>query len=104
MEQRPREPRSVKLWAAVFVVLLLLIAIPAVMSFSGGAYRLPTPSMYPTLAYDERLLASPGWGAVARGDLIVFRYPLDRNKSYIKRVIAVGGDTIEINDGQMIIN
>jgi signal peptidase I len=98
------ETRSVRLLAGVFVGLLVVIAVPLVMGVSGGAYRLPTPSMYPTLAYNERLVASPSWTAVGRGDVIIFWYPIDRTKSYIKRVIALGGDTIEIRDGRPIIN
>jgi signal peptidase I len=38
------------------------------------------------------------------GDVIVFRYPRDTRTSYIKRVIAVGGDTIEVRQGRALVN
>jgi len=40
----------------------------------------------------------------ARGDVVVFRYPRDRSLDYIKRVVAIGGDTVEIRDKQVFLN
>jgi signal peptidase I len=41
---------------------------------------------------------------IERGDIVVFRYPRDPSKSYIKRVVGVAGDRIRIDDGQVYVN
>jgi signal peptidase I len=45
-----------------------------------------------------------GVGAIARSDLVVFHFPLDRSQSYIKRVIGIPGDRVEIDDGRVFVN
>jgi len=42
--------------------------------------------------------------AITRGDIVVFRYPRDTSKSYIKRVIAVAGDRVVIDKGRVYVN
>ena len=54
--------------------------------------------MMPTLIIGDHLMVAKT-KRIAAGDLVVFRYPLDRDITYMKRVVAVGGQTIEIKDG-----
>lgn len=49
----------------------------------------------------ERL---PGFGKPHRGDIVVFVYPVDPTKDFIKRLIAVGGETVEIRDGVIYVD
>jgi len=71
------------------------------------AFRVPAASCYPTIVPNDRLLANKlayKNQDPKRGDLIVFLSPKDRRDNYIKRVIAIAGDTFEIKDGQLYIN
>src|SRR5450755_1240012 len=64
-------------------------------------------SMMPGLADQERIFINKyvyKLEPISRGDVIVFRYPLDPSKSYIKRVVAVAGDRVRIDDGQLYVN
>lgn len=65
--------------------------------------------MMPTLANQERIFINKftyrfGLGNVERGDTVVFWYPQDTTKSYIKRVIGLPGDRIRIQDGEVYVD
>ena len=64
-------------------------------------------SMLPGLQDQERIFINKfvyRWEPISRGDIVVFRYPRDTSKSFIKRVIAVGGDRIVIDKGRVYVN
>jgi signal peptidase I len=63
--------------------------------------------MMPSLQDQERIFVNKfvyRLEAISRGDIVVFRYPRDTSKSYIKRVIGVAGDRIRIDAGQVYVN
>jgi len=63
--------------------------------------------MSPTVQDGDRILInrlSYFFYEIERGDIIVFKYPLDKNVKYIKRVIGVPGDTVVLNEGEVWIN
>ena len=71
------------------------------------AFRVPSSSNYPTIDSNDRLLANKlayKNSDPKRGDLIVFLNPKDRGQNYIKRVVAIAGDTVEIKEGQLYVN
>jgi signal peptidase I len=96
------------------------------------AFRIPTGSMEKSLLVGDFLLVNkfvygirtpdwigvpftragffvpfgrlPGFRNIQQGDIVVFRYPLDQNLSYIKRCVAVGGQTVEIRDKQVFVD
>ncbi len=70
----------------------LLLPRPAMVNFMGT--RVPF--------FETRL--TPIWSDVEKGDIVVFRYPKERNTDYIKRVVAVGGDTIKVRSDVIYIN
>jgi len=66
-------------------------------------------SMMPGLNDQERIFINKyeykfGVGSIERSDLVVFHFPLDRSQSYIKRIIGIPGDWVQIDDGRVYLN
>ncbi len=90
------------------LMLSVLIAVLVIL-FLYRPVKVEGTSMMPTLLDQERLFINQfsykfGLGDIKRGDTVVFWYPEDRTKSYIKRVIGLPGDTVEVRDGSVLIN
>lgn len=91
------------------LTLCLNVGSSAVSKRYGAleAFKTPSGSMMGTLLVGDHLIADrtyPGAAAPTRGDIIIFRYPMDPRKNFIKRVIATGGDTVEIVDKRVRLN
>jgi len=88
--------------------LSVLIAIVVIL-FLYQPVKVEGTSMMPSLQNDERIFINKfvyrfGISDIGRGDTVVFLYPGDPTKSYIKRVIGVPGDSVEIVDGTVVVN
>ena len=88
-----------------FSVLLAVILIV----FIYQPVKVEGTSMMPALTDQERIFINKftyrfGSGNIERGDLVVFFFPLDRTKSYIKRVIGLPGDAVRIDNGTVYVN
>lgn len=88
---------------------LLVAAVLAIFirTFVVGPYKIPTGSMRPVLMEGDRIFVEKityRFGEPERGDVVVFKYPLDRKKDFVKRLVAFGGETVEIKKGQIFIN
>lgn len=86
----------------------VVIAIVVIL-FLYQPVRVEGTSMMPSLVNQERIFINKyayrfGLADIARGDMIVFWFPGDPTKSYIKRVIGVPGDAVEVNDGTVSVN
>jgi signal peptidase I len=71
------------------------------------AFKIPSSSMYPTLVIGDHVYVdklSVEWRPPERGEVIVFAYPCDPDRDYIKRVIARGGDTVEVRCSVVYVN
>ncbi len=71
------------------------------------AFRAPVASNYPTIVPNDRFLANKlayKNSDTKRGDLIVFLNPENRRQNFIKRVVAIAGDTVEIIDNEVYVN
>jgi signal peptidase I len=101
--------------AIVVAVILALF----VRTFAVQAFKIPTTSMEPNLLVGDhlfvnRLVYSPSFGAledgllakrdVRRGDVVVFRYPENPEKDYVKRVVGLPGETVEVRDKAVLID
>ncbi len=83
---------------AVFVILFIYQPV-----------KVEGTSMMPTLDDQERIFINKfvyrfHFGTIDRGDTVVFWFPGDPTKSYIKRVIGMPGDRVEVDDGKVIVN
>jgi len=70
-------------------------------------YRIPSGSMRPMLQAGDRLLADKAIyekSEPQRGDIIVFKYPQDPNRDFVERLIAFGGETLEIREGNIYVD
>jgi signal peptidase I len=100
------------------IIIALLIAL-FIRTFVVQAFKIPSGSMKPTLVVGDHILVNKfaygvkipfirktliPVGEPKQGDIIVFIYPEDRSKDFIKRVIAVGGDTVQIKNKQIYVN
>ncbi len=101
------------------VVCFAILIIMFFKTFVGQQFTIPSASMRNTLMIGDHLLvnkfifAVPQWSweeklfpmrKVGRGDVIVFRYPLDRSTDYVKRCVALPGDTIEMRNKRLYLN
>ncbi len=85
--------------AAVYATLIV--------TFGFQVARVEGLSMAPTLADQDRLIVNKfayRMGAPRRGDIVMLYYPLNPDKSFVKRVIAEEGDTVRIVDGRVFVN
>lgn len=111
METTPSRPVAIEakpLWREYVetVAGAVLLAI-FIMTFVGRSFTVDGPSMQPTLHSGERLLVDKltyRFRDPQRGEIIVFRYPADPSHYFIKRVIGVPGDRIEIRGGVVYVN
>ena len=88
---------------------LIIAAVLAVgiRTYFVGPYKIPTGSMIPTLMIGDRIFVDKityRFREPHRGEIIVFRYPLDRKKDFVKRLVGFGGESLEIRDGQLYVN
>ena len=91
----------------VEVVVTAVILALIIRTFVVQAFKIPTGSMRPTLIEGDRILVNKfiyRFTKPKRGDIIVFKYPEDKKKDFIKRLIALEGETVSIDDGDIWVD
>lgn len=94
-----RETIETILWALVLALLL--------RTFVVQAFWIPSGSMIPTLIPRDRVLVSKFWYGFTepkRGQIVVFKYPVDPQRDFVKRVIGLPGEMVEIDNGTVSID
>lgn len=106
-------------WAESIVVALAIAIV--LQTFVIQAFKIPSGSMIPTFNIGDRIFVNKFLYCARipfvnirlpimdvrtpkRGDIIVFQSPEDPKKDFVKRLIAYGGETVEIRDGKMLVN
>ena len=115
-ERYLRQPGWIEFPAGFFPVILVVFVL---RSFLFEPFRIPSGSMIPTLLIGDLILVNKytygvrlpiinrkiiNVGSPARGDVMVFRYPVDPSVDYVKRVIGLPGDTIVYRNKRLTIN
>jgi signal peptidase I len=101
----PRNSMGLMLWLRD--LLVATVASVLIITFLYQPVRVEGTSMLPRLEDRDRLFINKfvyHIAAIEHGDVVVFRYPRDPEKSYIKRVIALPGDTLRIDRGRVYVN
>jgi len=94
-----------KEWVEPVIIALVLAMI--IRTFIVQAFKIPTGSMHPTLIEGDRILVNKfiyKFRKPKRGDVIVFIAPVDKKKDFIKRLVGLPGENLEISNGTVLIN
>ena len=106
VNEPPRRDRGgMHSWIRDLVISVVVSAF--IIIFLYQPVRVEGTSMLPVLEDQDRLFINKmayRMGEIHRGDVVVFQYPRDHEKSYIKRVIALPGDDLRIDHGQVYVN
>ncbi len=95
-----------------FMEILQSLLVAAVLAFLIHTFimqnfRIPSGSMEPTLQIQDYIFASKlayRLDEPKRGDIVVFKYPKDTSRYFVKRLIALGGETVALKDSQLYID
>ena len=114
--KRPRDPVIVEYSRSLFPVLLIVLLF---RSFLFEPFKIPSGSMIPTLLIGDFIVVNKfayglrlpvlhtkvvDIGEPQRGEVIVFRYPVDPSVNFIKRLVGLPGDTVTFRDKQLYVN
>ena len=100
-----KQDLALKMWLRDLLTSIVVAFL--IITFLYQPVRVEGTSMMPELRDQERLFINKfeyHFEPIHRGDVVVFHYPLNPVKSYIKRVIAVPGDDVSVQDGQVYVN
>jgi signal peptidase I len=105
LERKVREKSVIRQYTEAFLIAILLALV--IRTFVVQAFKIPSGSMLPTLQIGDHLLVNKflyWFTDTQRGDIIVFKFPQDEGRDFIKRVIALPGDKVEVRGKQVYVN
>ena len=104
-EKKDDMRKEVFSWIRMFVIVIAVVFV--LTQFIIINVRVPSGSMENTIMTKDRLIGfrfSYWFDEPQRGDIILFSYPVDEKQTYIKRVIGLPGETVEIREGKIYID
>lgn len=119
MKTEKKKDGKSALWENMEAIVIAILLALFIRTFVVQAFKIPSGSMIPTLEIGDHLLVNKFIYGIKipctnftlipitdpkRNDVIVFKYPKDPDMDFIKRVIAVAGDTVEIQDKKVFVN
>ncbi len=93
--------RILVILAVAFAIAWLVLVVLLHTVFH--LYSIPTGAMEPTIHVGDHVIAKRAH-EIARGDIIVFKYPLQQDTMFVKRAVAIPGDTVEIRAKHLFVN
>ncbi len=106
MPAKPVPEKSViRQYAEAFIIAIVLAL--AIRTFVVQAFKIPSGSMLPTLQIGDHILVNKfiyWFTDPQRGDIIVFKFPQDEGRDFIKRAIALPGEKVEVRGKQVYVN
>lgn len=103
-KEKKKKSSAIELLESI-VIAIVLAALIRIFIFSP--FYIPSGSMEPTLQINDRIIVSKlnyRFTSPVRGDVMVFKFPLDPDRDFVKRVVATGGETIAFRDSQLLID
>ncbi len=104
--ERPATEKSViRQYAEAFLIAIVLALV--IRTLVVQAFKIPSGSMLPTLQIGDHILVNKflyWFKTPQRGDIIVFKFPQDEGRDFIKRVVALPGEKVEIRGKQLLVN
>ncbi|MCD7980906.1 MAG: signal peptidase I [Clostridiales bacterium] len=105
MEKKQEKRMEIFSWIRMFVIVVVVVFVATRFIIINAT--VPSGSMETTIMTKDRLIGfrfSYWFDEPDRGDIILFSYPVDESQTYIKRVIGLPGETVEIRDGGIYID
>lgn len=102
----PASGKSVLREYAEALIIAVLLAL-VIRTFVVQAFKIPSGSMLPTLQIGDHILVNKflyTFRPIRRGEIIVFKFPQDESRDFIKRVVGLPGETVEIRGTQVLID
>jgi signal peptidase I len=102
-----RAPLLRAFWELLHDLAVAVLFCFFLVTFVGQAFRVQGTSMLPLLEDGERIIVNKlvyRFRPIARGDVVVFWYPRDPSVSFIKRVVGLPGDLVELRQGTLFVN
>lgn len=106
MDEKPKKKKAIMREYTEALLIAVVLAV-VIRMFVVEAFKIPSGSMIPSLLVGDHLLVSKcayKFAQPRRGDVAVFKYPDDPARNFIKRIVAIGGDTVEIRDKIVFVN
>ena len=92
-------------WITELIVIVMIVLL--IRAFVAQAYNIPSGSMKPTLLVGDFILVNKlvySFSEPRRGDIVVFKYPIEPKIDFIKRIVALPGEEVEVRNNQVFIN